>query len=163
MPKTHVLLFKDTLTSSTASYTISNIDQGYTDLWITGRVRQTTNNNEIRIRFNSDTGSNYSYNYTNAAPAGARSIAGTYGLLVQNSNATSGYECPFEIRILDYATRYHWKPYMTQDADVYNGATSVISGLYLSDNAITSVTILPQSANLLSGCSFRVYGVKAVY
>jgi hypothetical protein len=64
--------------------------------------------------------------------------------------------------ILDYANTNKTKVIRSLDGNDTNGSGNVglYSGMYNSTNAITSVTIAPQSGNWNQYTTFALYGIK---
>ena len=160
-----------------ADITFSSIPSDYTHLQIRGIARSTNgsvNGINIYVRFNSDTGSNYSYHglttYQGASAAveafgGANStfaLAGTMpnsGLLSNMFNATV-------IDVLDYANVNKYKTTRSLSGYDMNGAVTGYNylGLYSSNwrstSAISTITLLGASDNFAQYSQFALYGIK---
>lgn len=154
-----------TLTSNTASVTFSSIPQTYSHLHLRMFFNLSGSNN-IYIRFNGDTGSNYSYAYLfgNGSSASANG-AGTQTGAVNSYMLTSSTVYGINISdILDYTSTNRNKTIrsihgMKQPSS--DGNASLYSNLWVNTNAITSITILAFGGeNLLANSSFALYGVK---
>ena len=173
---TYVPLASTTLSSDTGSVTFSSISSSYTDLVIimsvqgnTGGTAQGSNTNFLR--FNSDTGTNYSA--TKFFGASSSSSVQVY----HPSNATSmhvgnGYESlsadttftPHVLHIMNYSNSVTWKTVIARANLTYStdNRTSITVGTWRSTSAITSVTVYTDSAGgYRAGSTISLYGIKA--
>lgn len=127
-------------------------------------------------RFNSDSGSNYS----NHSLEGTGASAGAYGVANDSflralaptsagvfGSGTTGYPATAVLDILDYANTNKYKTTRSltgSDANNGNGGVALMSGLWRSTSAITSITILAYSVGSASTfnqySSFALYGIK---
>jgi hypothetical protein len=151
----------ETLTLSGASVTSSTISGAYNDLYIViTNARPATNATELRIRYNGDTGTNYTENGGNSA-SNASASANTFNTFsADNSNGvSSGIATIYMPGYSDTSIRK-----ITNTFTVSNGSSSGYSyiryfTLYNSTSAITSLTVFPSSGNWTSG-TVKIYGVK---
>jgi hypothetical protein len=161
MAITYEPISTQTLSTAAASVTFSSIPGTYTDLIVVSNGSNSTLS-EIRIRFNSDSGSNYSE--TLLLGSGTNAISGrgtntTY--LVHNYvDTTRGMAIS---QINNYSSSNVYKTMLTRwnapsSSDPYVAA---YVGLWRNTAAITSVTILTATGNLASGSTFTLYGIKA--
>lgn len=149
------------LTATTGSVTFSNIPQGYTDLKIvvSGRINTTTSN--FMISFNGSTSS-----FSNKVLYGTGS-----GVATTSYNQFAGYACQStdpantfgnsEIYIPNYRTSNN-KSYTSDNVSENNGTYAVASinaGLWSVADAITSITLSPDSGSFVSGSTFTLYGI----
>ena len=145
-----------TLTSSASSVTFGSIPSGYRDLRVVCKVTSATDSG-IRLRFNSDTGSNYSYvgaggNGTSAIPA-----SGTASwVLTSFSNYTNLFTIA---QIMDYSATDKHKTVLTRGESAGEYAT-MLANRWANTAAITSVTVLSDEAAWAIGSTFELYGVK---
>ena len=156
-------------TSAQVDFSVSSYSATYKHLQIRAVARCTAAAAYVdsRIRFNNDTGANYSfheiYGYgtgiasgngvsqTNIAAAyfaGANSTANNYGTMIMD--------------LLDvYSTS---KNKTTRSfSGITEGASSLIdirSGAWLSTASATTVSILPTSGSFAAGSRFSLYGIK---
>lgn len=166
MALTYTPIATTTISSSTASVTFSSIPSTYTDLIIiSGSLLQVSGSNGLRIRFNSDSGTNYSY---------VQLVGnGTTASSNRTSNDTSGYAGGSAYsttnpgtaicHILNYANTTTYKSFIERGAQAGND-TTITSSLWRSTTAINSITLALggsfPSNNIASG-TFTLYGVKA--
>jgi hypothetical protein len=158
MPSTYEPIATQTLGSDAASVTFSSIPSTYTDLVLVSNYRLNTGDNFLILRFNSDTGSNYSF--TNlygegTAPASDRSSNQTSARIAFYGSAQSNSI----VNIMNYSNTTTNKTAVSRD----NTNTYVVAraNLWRNTSAITSITILTASPNITSGSTFTLYGVKS--
>lgn len=154
--------------SSTISFT--SIPQTFSHLQIRGIGRGTTNNANLGIvvRFNSDSGANYSYHAVQGDGASATTIASsgaTFMDLFENptsistANAFSGGVCD----ILNYSNTTTYKTARSLNGYDKNGSGLMYlwSGSWRNTAAITQIDLIPFAALIAQYSSFALYGVKA--
>ena len=152
-----------TLSTATASITFSSIAADYTHLQIRGINLASVTNENVRIQFNSDTGSNYSYHYLygNGSSAGASGTANTAYSLIGLNGSTSAAGA-YVVDVLDYANTNKYKTTRSLTGNDQNGSgyALLVSGNWRSSSAISTITISPLSGNFNTYSSFSLYGVK---
>ena len=165
MPKTYTPIATQTLTSASATVTFSSIPATYTDLvLVTSSKKDVATAANEAIRFNSDTGSNYSYTLIegtgSAAQSGratnATSIALDDSALVDNS----GFR-PAIVSIQNYSNSTTYKTILSRANNASRGVDAMV-GLWRNTAAITSVSIILQGGTSFAiGSTFTLYGIKA--
>ena len=163
MPSTYTPLATTTLGSNQASYTFSAISGSYTDLILVINGKHSANQNEdYGLRFNSDTGSNYSSTYLLGS--------GTAALSGRVSNLTktiSGWLNATDIgtyidHIQNYSNTTTYKTVISRgaqtDSDTYLSANV---SLWRNTAAITSITVVPAAASLATGMTLTLYGIAS--
>jgi hypothetical protein len=166
MPITYEPITTTTLSSAAATITLSSIPATYTDLRIVFFGIELENSTiSKRIRFNGDTGTNYSnlkmggngstvYSNFQANEAGIRFASD------QVADGTNRTLSTFDI--FSYAGSTH-KTTLISTASDQNGAGYVqrTAGLYRSTSAITSITFFfLNSSTWATGTSVTIYGIK---
>ena len=147
-----------TLSSATASVTFSSISGSYTDLIIAAAIISDSTSGDTVIRFNSDTGSNYSYTrmYAEASIASDRASNATSMNIGRHSTSVTTNL----IHIMNYANTTTYKTSLGR-----SGFPSIVLanvGLWRSTSAITSITLLLGGADqFVSGSTFSLYGIKS--
>ena len=150
--------------SSTIDFT--SIPSTYTHLQIRSIGKVTgTGDAQIFIRFNSDTGSNYSYHQV----FGEGSSALADGTANTNSGWTTYWSPnqfgPSVTDILDYANTNKYKTVRTLggfDNNTVNGLILFRSASWRNTNAISSISIFPDgSRNFVQYSHFALYGCKS--
>lgn len=155
-----------TVSSATSSVTFSSIPGTYTDLVIIGKlVEDTGGNNNARMRFNSDSGTNYSNTGLVGDSGGASSYRGTSttGLGVSYGNANSGRVPEFIIHIMNYANTTTYKTTLGRDGCGASSSSWVDAGvgLWRNTSAITTISFTTTNTNLGVGTMFTLYGIAA--
>lgn len=166
MTATYEPIATTTLGSDTATVDFTSISGSYTDLVIVGNLGITSSQYPW-IRFNSDTGSNYSTTdiYGN----------GTSALSSRESNAVRiwiSLDVPFSstvasnfiVNIQNYSNSTTYKTALSRANNAASGVTATV-GLWRSTAAITSITLGARGGgvdrNLVSGSTFTLYGIKS--
>jgi hypothetical protein len=153
-----------TLTLSGASTVSSSIAGTYKNLQIIVRnFLPATDDTELRMRINGDTGTSYRSNddyvgNTTSSAANSTSIATT------GSNDNSVSNSLVKIEIPDYANSTTYKTVQnfaltTDPTTTANIRTRYTGGNWFNTNAITTVTFIASSGNITSGTAL-IYGVK---
>jgi len=151
--------------SGVSTITFSSIASSYASLQLRIFHLEPTNGG-LRIRFNSDTGSNYTYHELqgNGSAASAAGYAtGSFSGFAYSWTTTST-TAPHAgiIDVLDYASTTKYKTIRGINGQDTNGggAISLASTLWLSTSAVNSITILSTAGNYGSGTTFALYGIK---
>lgn len=158
MPATYQPIATTTLGSAAATVTFTGIPQTFTDLVLVANGSTSTATNNILFQFNSDTGSNYSRTRVLGDGSSASSE--------RQSNVTSmaigdwGTDrCVVIANIQNYSNTTTNKTVLSRSSS--EGYVSAYVGLWRNTSAISSITFFKTSANLTSGSTFTLYGVKA--
>lgn len=153
-----------------SSVTFTNIPNTYAHLQIRGiaaSLRAATQDT-LKIRFNSDTGANYSNHALlgNGSSASAGSGTNTTNMECYQFPGTS-YPSIFGaiiMDILDYSNTNKYKTLRILTGTEPNSSTScsvgLFSGSWRNTNAVTSVTLYMDSANIAQYSQFALYAVK---
>jgi hypothetical protein len=172
---TYTPIYSTTLSATTASVTFSNIPTTYTDLVIVMSPATThTLATFPYMRFNSDSGSNYSYTEVNGNGTSATSF--------RDVNQTIGWTSPQMAsisntlgdnttiaNIMNYSNATTYKTYLSRANRAgstldYQGVETAV-GLWRNTAAITSVLIGNRRGgvdyNFAVGSTFTLYGIKA--
>lgn len=163
-----------TISSATASVTFSSVPSSYEHLQLRAHFKKTKTVGlaTLRLRFNSDTGSNYTAQILrgngSTATALALDLNGTSmssGIGTSVSSAFTNIFGGAIIDILDYANSNKYTTTRTISGYDCNGASTTfiqfMGGLWLSTAAIDSVTILPDDTDWAVGCVFSLYGLRS--
>ena len=168
MARTYEPIASTTLSSNAATVTFSNITGTLTDLVLVCNVQRATTaeNPSLSLRFNSDTGSNYSMTGlygTGTSALSARQSSQT--MMIHNFVALPSAAdtfAVFRLSIMSYANTNVYKTALSEAAVVGTGVQRTV-GLWRSTSAITSVTITNDGSptNFSSGSTFSLYGIRA--
>lgn len=166
MPSTYTPIANTTLSSGASSYTFSSIPGTYTDLILVSMVQKTTSGSGsgFNIRFNSDTGTNYSNTYLEGSGTSAvsyRSSAST-GLNggALTSNAVSAQFDANINHIMNYSNSTTYKTVLGRYNDNEYSYVGAAVSLWQNTAAITSITLY-SSNTFATGSTFTLYGIKA--
>lgn len=174
-PEHHVLIAETTVgAGGTASITFSDIPQSYQHLQIRAVLRsaRSTTNDDVYLRFNSDTASNYAYHNLTGDGASATSGATTsipYGYAARNSipgsTSTASIFGIIILDVLDYASTLKNKTVRSLNGVDQNSSSGIIaltsSLWFATPAAITTLSLfLPASANFVQYSTFQLFGVK---
>ena len=154
---TYVPIQTYTADGSTTTYTFTSIPQTYNDLVVVTNGVYT--NNDIDMKFNSDSGSNYSrtYIYATGSSYGGAAI----------TNATAGYAGTLGtgyttniVNILNYSGTSKQKSWLTRASAASTAVIHAI-GLWRSTSAITSISLTINTLTWPAGSTMTLYGIKA--
>jgi hypothetical protein len=143
--------------SSTTNVTFNSISGSYTDLVLIVNAKLAASNN-ISLRFNSDTASNYSYTYifgSGTAASSGRASSTTY--IYGGSNSTSDYDL-HQININNYSNSTTYKTALIQSSVTSIGVSAWV-GQWRSTSAITSVDVSFLGNIISAGSTFTIYGI----
>ena len=163
---TYVALDEVTVAIATPSITFTSIPQGYTDLVLVCNIAQVASNNSLRIRYNSDTGSNYSY--TQLQGNGSTAVSGrdinlTSGLVAETT-ANTGLELAVIAHIQNYSNTITYKTSIGRGNRPDSLVDATVS-LWRSTAAITTIDLSMGSGfpanNFATGSTFKLYGIEA--
>lgn len=168
MPATYELIATTTISTSTSSFSFTNISSGYTDLIlvcsnVTGSVAGTT----LYIRFNNDTSSNYSMTemYGNGTSAASTRLTTTTVIPISYF-ITIGTTQTGQIsiaHIMNYSNSTTYKNVLARENNVSDASypgTGAIVGLWRSTAAINRIDLSNNGYNITGGI-FTLYGIKA--
>jgi len=160
---TYVKIASYTAPSAVASYTFSNIPQGYTDLILTINTGSNVSGENISLRFNSDSGSNYSVTEMYSGGSQRESNQARLRLQMGPGLNTTIYD-NFIANIMSYSNTTTYKTLVSRHnvaTGTYPGV-GIMVGMWRNTAPITSIYLfLAGSSNFLSGSTFTIYGIKA--
>jgi hypothetical protein len=162
-----------------ADIEFTSIPSTYTHLQIRGIVKlsRTAGNENLAMRLNSDTGSNYSYHQmigtgTTITTEGQANQTYMYlGETIGSWASAASMFSPNVIDILDYANTNKYKTIRTLEGGDQNGNTApngdtgkmgFTSGSWRNTNAITSIKIYPTGGTISQYTTLALYGIKGV-
>ena len=155
---TEVAIATTTLGSATNTVTFSSIPSTYTDIRAVIVSSNAAGSNTIRLRFNSDTGTNYSNTVLEGDGSTAYSGGSTNGTLIP---AGEDHTTPslVTVDIFSYAGSTYKTCLCTESMD-RNGVGTVNRrvGLWRSTSAINTITF-SQADNWNVGSTFTLYGI----
>lgn len=167
MPKTYIPIATTTLTTTQASVTFSSFS-GYTDiiLSLSAKTNAGGGSQSMGIRFNSDTGSNYSGTEIrgNGSSAISSRYADSYGRGGYLLGTSGDQFSATNIHFMNYANTTTNKSYIVRGniQSSGEGITSALVGLWRNTSAITSITVFPDfTGSFAAGSIFTLYGIAA--
>jgi hypothetical protein len=160
MPVTYENIATTTLGSAATTITFSSIAASYTDLRLV-LVSSDGVGSSITMRFNSDTGSNYSRTTLNGNGTSAvtSTTSNATSINIAPNNATAGLFGLYTIDVFSYAGSTNKTVLSTNSVD-QNGSGQVgrLVGLWRNTAAITTIT-LTDSSNFAIGTTATLYGI----
>ena len=156
---TYSTIATTTLGSAASSYTFSSIPSTYTDL-ILIRSGGISSPDEIALRFNGDTGSNYSYTNVSGYGTGTASGRGTNQTMGRGGAAWTATNNTIW-QIMNYANTTTNKTFLQRYNDPGDTVGAAVT-LWRSTAAINSVQVLNLTGqNFTTGTTFTLYGITA--
>lgn len=163
MPSTYEPIATQTLGSAVNQVTFSSIPSTYTDLIVVQSGSFASAGGDVFIRFNSDSGSNYSNTWlTGTGSAASSSREANVSRIIVDANAypTTG----ISTRILQFMNYANTTTNKTMLSRANNAATGVdaIVGLWRSTSAINTIDLYAWTTNSFNaGTTITLYGIKA--
>lgn len=154
---TYDLIASSVLSSTAASVVFSSISGSYRDLILV--VNATASSNNLALRFNSDSGSNYNWIYQQSTGTSiGTNTAGSQTQLDLTSVSYLTTQVNTNIsQIMDYSQTDKHKLVLTRGNGQYG--TELRAGRWASTSAITSITVICDSGSFSSGSTFYLYGI----
>lgn len=154
-----------------ASVTFSNLNtysSTYQHLQIRYAARGTNDSNSIfmRVRFNADEASNYSWHLLRGTGSAVQAFAGASTAFIQEADIPAGRSAAnvFGAVVLDILDPYEAKNKTTRSLTGFHGADTQVqlaSGNWRNTAGVTSVTLSAGAGNLAQFSRFSIYGLKA--
>jgi hypothetical protein len=157
---TYTALANITLGSSAGSVSFSSIPATYRDLVVIITAQRTGSPTNMGLRFNGDSGSNYSNVYmtgTGSTTAAGAFTATGIQLDVYPYPPSSGFNI-YRLDIMDYSATDKHKTILRRTDEVAN-STEAGAHRWANTAAITSMTFT--LANLNTGSSLALYGIAS--
>ena len=163
MPATYEPIATTTVSGgSTSSITFSSIPSTYTDLVLVFNGSMTGGSNGA-IRFNGDTGSNYSATVlygTGSANGSVRDV--NVGLIIVNFATATGDRNISRMMVMNYSNTTTNKTTLFRRDDTHNAVVAGV-GLWRSTAAINSIEFVQTvgASYFTAGSTLTLYGIKA--
>jgi hypothetical protein len=164
MPSSITALANLTLGSNATSVTFSSIVGSYRDLLLVCTYTNgVSDNDNIAVKINSDTGSNYSTVTMSGNGSGTNSStynSSSYGwLAVQGGFQTSRGQ--IRVNFFDYAQTDKHKSYLARN-DTFDKGVESVAGRWASTSAIDTLNIYSVNGwTFATGSTFALYGIGA--
>ena len=162
MAGTYEKIETTTASGSSTNVTFSSISGSYTDLvLIVANVTAQIDN--VGIRLNSDTASNYSRTLLSAngtSVNGNRGFNDTY-LYTMYKDTAGGNPVMAIMNFQNYSNSTIYKTVLTRTGTDSSGTKGTLSmvGVWRNTSAITNISITSLNANFNSGSTFTIYGI----
>lgn len=158
MAATYTPIASITLEAATSSITFNSIPQTYTDLFLVAKPAVGADIGSYFVRFNFDSGANYSTTRLYGNGSAASSDRQT-----NQTNITSGWGGGtynmYTTHIMNYTNTAIHKTALTRISEDRFVVSMV--GLWRNTNAISTITISNNSNNYGIGSTFNLYGILA--
>lgn len=157
---TYTPIATQTVSVAATIVTFASINSSFTDLII---VANTTNsiNTDTWIRFNGDSGTNYSSTYIRgdgtSALSGRRS---SFNRILIEENGTGTNIDMTRVHVQNYTNTSVYKTIISRSDAASNGI-SAIAGLWRNTAAISQIDIGADSGTFAIGSTFTLYGISS--
>ena len=160
MPSTYTPIATQTLTGATGSVSFASIPSTYTDIILT--IEGTVGSNcGIQMRFNSDSGSNYSFTRMTGDGSSASSDRSSNATFMELGYYVTTTRNMNIVQIMNYSNSTTYKTVLNRaNAQSVNIGAQAYAELWRSTSAINSITI-NASGNLSTGSTLTLYGIEA--
>ena len=156
---TYTPIATQTLGSAAATVTFSSIPQGYTDLVVVV-VGTASAGSYFTLRFNNDTGSNYSNTEMDGYSGGAASNRNTNSSYMYNGSIQT-FQSNTISHIQNYSNSTTNKTVLTRSNYATSGVKASV-GLWRNTAAITSIELFTGGGSWTTDSRFALYGIKGV-
>ena len=164
---TYVSIASETLSSAGSTITFSSISGAYTDLVLVINGGTSVNDSWASLRFNTDSSSNYSITRMNGngtTASSGRNNSQTRILIGYDAAPNTAFQFNSIVNIMNYSNTTTYKTVLTRDnspaGTSYPGASANV-GLWRSTSAITTITLVSNTSNFITGSTFSLYGIAA--
>jgi hypothetical protein len=158
---TYTPIYSTTISSAVSSVTLSNLPTVYTDLAISLEVQLASSGEDLYLRFNSDSSSNYSTTWLRGISnvAGSLRQTGTGCRLSDGGSSTTGNTTLQTINMQNYSNATTYKQVLSRSNNASRGLDAMVN-LWRSTSPVTALTFYTSAGNISSG-TITVYGIKA--
>jgi len=163
---TYVALDRQKLTSASSSVTFTSISQSYTDLRIVVQAGNASGISAVGVRYNSDSGSNYSwtrmYGDGSSVTSNRSSDTAAYFGIIGTSIAQT-----FTVDIMNYSNTTTYKTAISRSSDAANYVATYVnlwrgSTGSATNQPITTLTFINSNGgNFPIDSTFTLYGIAA--
>jgi hypothetical protein len=160
---TYTQIASTTLGSAASSVTFSSIAATYTDLVLVVSAKSTSSAQNLFMRVNSDTGTNYSTTLvtgSGTAVGSARTSSATQSALDNYGYVDTANHNTNIINLMNYANTSVYKTWLSRAGNAANGTTALV-GLWRSTSAINAIEIYIAANTFTAGSTFNLYGITA--
>lgn len=157
---TYVALASTTVTgSSTTTVTFSSIPSSYTDLVVVAQYKSVSNN-YLMMRFNGDTGNNYSRTELrgDGTSATTQRLSNEAYAYITSIYAPTGDLGTFIVQLNNYSNTTTNKTVLSRGNNATTG-TGINVNLWSSTSAINTILLTPIGSGFDVGSTFNLYGI----
>jgi hypothetical protein len=160
MPTTYEPIATTTLGSAQATVTFSSISGSYTDLVLVISCNVSSGSQDVQVRYNSDSASNYSTTnlYGTGSIAGSNRQSNSTNAWIGLANTTN--RGVIVTNFQNYSNSTTNKTAVSRSSVADYEVDAMVS-LWRSTSAITSIEIKLSASTFTSGSTFTLYGIKA--
>jgi len=162
---TYTLIDSTTLASTTTSVTFSSLDTvaaGYKDLILITEYKTSANGYQLLLRYNADTGTNYSYVQMFGDGSSALSASGSFSWQILGGSSSSATTATFvAIQFLDFNSTDKHKSILARQGNLTTGEVYAVAGRWADTSAITSILCEANGTSFTAGSTFYLYGIEA--
>ena len=166
MAITYEPLATTTLGSAAASVTFSSISGSYTDLVLVMNAKGTGftgSGTYPYVRYNSDSGTNYSRTYLSgngSSASSSRASSENLQYLVGGTYVDGTFAYNSITHFMNYSNTTTYKTMLSR-ANNSGVQVDALVGLWRSTSAITSIIVYSSNGNFDTGSTFSLYGIKS--
>ena len=158
---TYTLIDSEVLASAAASVTFSSIPATYRDLVLVVDIPTTSGGTSAGLRFNSDSGTNYSVVNARGDGSSATSAeAAQTAISGPGQSVSTGTSGNFIFQIFDYSATDKHKPVLTRTNNAAGNGTQMAAHRWANTAAVTAIEIL-SFGTYPTASSFYLYGIEA--
>jgi hypothetical protein len=164
MASTYEPIATTTLGSAASTITFSSIPSTYTDLRLVVVCTAVSVNQDSIIRFNSDTGTNYSYTIITGNGSAVTNSRGSNSDSIYFASGSVSITLPtfYGVDIFSYAGSTNKTILVSTSMDKNgSGEASRTVGLWRNTAAITRIDFILSTANYAAGTTATLWGIKA--
>ena len=155
---TYTPLANLTLGSTASSVTFSSIPATYRDLILVGNYTGSAAGENVTMRFNGDSGSNYS----RVAMFGNSSGSGSFSQSNQMFSAIYGsFRSHGIAQIMDYSATDKHKTTVMRTENTQQSEVVATASRWASTEVVNSIALIPVTGTFSSGSTFALYGIVA--
>ena len=163
MAITYETISSSLLTGTASSVTFSSIPSNYTDLVLSCSMSSSSSVPDLWVRFNGDTGTNYSLNYMFATGGGSLATGRqtSQAQIQGGSIGTTTNTSSFFLDINSYSNTSVNKTVFGRNSVVPDNVYWVFTGVWRSTAVINSIAIINNGSTFTTNSVFTLYGIKA--
>jgi hypothetical protein len=158
--ETYIALAEIELASTASSVTLTGFSQDYRDLVLVVNGATSTSNTSIKMQFNGDTASSYSYVQMYGETGGDGSDTNTLGDIRAIMGGTSGAGM-VTYNIMDFSASDKHTTVLARENNLGISWTGARASRWANTDPVTAITLTPVSGNFASATTFRLFGIEA--